>query len=139
LLRPAPTYQGEETPEGVVHNYLLALEQEDYERAYSYLSPSLEGYPNSADEFTDEVMDNRWQFELDETVSLAVESTRMIGEEARVTVRESTSYDGSLFGGTDYSTTFDMRLQEESGEWKITASESYWSRCWDMDTTGPGC
>ena len=31
------TYQPEHTPEGVVHNYVLALHQGDFQRAYGYL------------------------------------------------------------------------------------------------------
>ncbi|MCC6145930.1 MAG: hypothetical protein IT308_00025 [Anaerolineaceae bacterium] len=32
------TYGAENTPEGVVRNYIMALQRRDYERAYSYLS-----------------------------------------------------------------------------------------------------
>ncbi len=32
------TYQPENTPQGVVHNYLLALAEGDYQRAYGYLA-----------------------------------------------------------------------------------------------------
>lgn len=32
------TYQPESTPQGVVHNYLLALANGDYQRAYGYLA-----------------------------------------------------------------------------------------------------
>jgi hypothetical protein len=136
LLRPAPTYRSDETPEGVAHNYLLALEQEEFDRAYSYLSPTLEGYPDSADEFADDVRDYSWQFQ---SVALAVESTRVTGDEARVTVRETFSSDGGLFSGGNYSTTFDMRLQEENGEWKLIASDSYWLYCWTTDDADAGC
>jgi|YNPBryantNP2012_1023418.scaffolds.fasta_scaffold09010_3 hypothetical protein len=46
---PAMTYGEESTPEGVVHNYLVAIYRGDYERAYSYLAdkekkPSLETF-----------------------------------------------------------------------------------------------
>ena len=47
FLRPEPTYQSEDTPEGVVHNYLMALQREEYYRAYSHLSPVIPGYPDS--------------------------------------------------------------------------------------------
>lgn len=33
-----PTYGPEDTPEGVLRNYALALQQKDYERAYTYLA-----------------------------------------------------------------------------------------------------
>lgn len=38
--RNTRSYKPDDTPEGVVHNYLLALNQEDYEKAYSYLATS---------------------------------------------------------------------------------------------------
>jgi len=31
------TYMAEDVPEGVVHNYILALQKEDFKRAYGYL------------------------------------------------------------------------------------------------------
>jgi hypothetical protein len=36
--RGTQTYISEETPEGVVHNYVLAVLNKDYEKAYSYLA-----------------------------------------------------------------------------------------------------
>ncbi|GAB4533203.1 MAG: DUF4878 domain-containing protein [Anaerolineales bacterium] len=42
--RGTQTYQPEDSPEGVIHNYLLALERGDYERAYGYLAAG-EGKP----------------------------------------------------------------------------------------------
>ena len=35
---PEPSYKDGVSPESVAHNYLLALHQDDYVRAYSYLS-----------------------------------------------------------------------------------------------------
>ena len=40
VRRNNPTYKPNDTPEGVVHNYLLALNQENYEKAYSYIATS---------------------------------------------------------------------------------------------------
>ncbi len=49
---PEMTYKEENTPEGVVHNYLVAIYRGDYEKAYSYLvdkekKPSLETFRRS--------------------------------------------------------------------------------------------
>ncbi len=49
---PEMTYKEENTPEGVVHNYLVAVYRGDYEKAYSYLAdkekkPSLETFRRS--------------------------------------------------------------------------------------------
>lgn len=34
-------YEDESTPEGVLHNYFLAIQKQDYQRAYSYVADSL--------------------------------------------------------------------------------------------------
>ena len=39
--RPEPEFQIEDSPEGIAHNYLLALQQSDYARAYDYLSANI--------------------------------------------------------------------------------------------------
>ena len=33
----AQDYVAEDTPEGIVHNYVFAIQQDDFERAYNYL------------------------------------------------------------------------------------------------------
>jgi ABC-type amino acid transport substrate-binding protein len=38
LRREQVDYRAEDAPDGVVHNYILAIERQDYERAYSYLA-----------------------------------------------------------------------------------------------------
>lgn len=38
LRQNAQSYVSEETPEGVVHNYVLAVLNSDYEKAYGYLA-----------------------------------------------------------------------------------------------------
>jgi ABC-type amino acid transport substrate-binding protein len=40
LRQETVDYLPEDTPEGIVHNYVLAIERQDYERAYSYLAES---------------------------------------------------------------------------------------------------
>lgn len=133
------SYQPEDTPEGVAHNYLLALQWEDYERAYGYLSPTLPGYPASAREFTDDVEDNAWSFgRYDDDVSLAVEAVKVTDDRAEVSVRRTSFYSGGVFDSGQYSTTFDMTLHREGGEWKVVESDRYWYRCWSRPTS-TGC
>lgn len=138
LLRPnQPSFQPDDTPEGIAYNYLLALELEDYERAYGYLSPRLPGYPDDAETFERNVGDHRWSFGYrDDDVSLAVESVKVTGDRAKLVVGKTEFYRGGLFDSGQYSTTFAMTLRREEGVWKITASDRYWASCWD---SSKGC
>jgi len=132
LTRPEPTYQAEDTPKGVAHNYLLALQKEDHQRAYGYLSPTLKGYPASAERFAENVEDSSWRFRLDTDTTLAVESARVTGNRAVVEVRESRFRGGDLFDSGQSTTVFEMELQLED-EWKIADSDYYFAWCWKRD------
>ncbi len=74
MLRPEPTYLDDSTPAGAAHNYLLALQQGDFERAYQYIPPSYQA-PANADELARQVRDNPWRFGVDEGASLSIQST----------------------------------------------------------------
>ena len=41
-LRGEPQYIDENTPEAAVHNLVLAISKEDYEKAYQYVYPDIE-------------------------------------------------------------------------------------------------
>lgn len=138
LLRPnEPSYQPDDTPEGVAHNYLLALQLEEYERAYGYLSPMLSGYPDEVEAFERDVEDHRWSFDFEsDDVSLAIESVDVSGNRAKIMVRRTQFYRGGLFDSGQYSNTFDMTLRREAGVWKVAESDRYWADCWD---SSQGC
>ena len=138
LLRPnQPSYQPDDTPEGVAHNYLLALQLEEYEGAYGYLSPTLPGYPNDAETFERNVQNSRWSFGYDDDdVSLAIEAVNVTGDRAKIVVRKTEFYRGGLFDSGQYSTTFDMTLRREEGTWKVVDSDRYWANCWE---SSKGC
>lgn len=134
FIRPKPSYQPEDTPEGVAHNYLFALQQGDYKRAYGYLSSSLTGYPASPDEFATDLDKHAWQLSdlKKESVALAVESAHINDGRAEVSVKETHFYQGGLFESNEYSTTFGMTLRHEGDAWKIAVSDSYWASCWEV-------
>lgn len=140
VRRPPPTYREENTAEDTVHNYLLALEQQDYARAYGYISPSLKGYPASIDRFIEQVHGNNYMFPLsDDSTTLEIESSRNIGASddlMQVSVRRTTFSKGGLFGSSQYSSLDDVQVQRENGAWKIRQADRYFLSCWTQAT---GC
>jgi hypothetical protein len=130
LLRPEAAYRAEDSPEGVTHNYLLALQKEDMERAYGYLSPTLDGYPESVEAFAEDVESDSYRFRIDRDVTLMVESADVTGGRAVVDVRESRFRSGDLFEPSPRTIIFEIELRLEGGEWKIVESKYYFSRCW---------
>lgn len=137
LRRPAPVYQPEDSPEGIAHNYLLAIRQGDYDRAYGYLSPTLEGYPTSAAQFAADIEQQRWLFHLDEDVTLAVESTRINEQSATAVIHETTFYNNSPFGSNQYTNTFTISLVRNDEKWQIEKADSYWWECWQIKDRCP--
>jgi hypothetical protein len=137
LRQPQPSYQPEGTPEGVVQNYLLALNKSDYERAYSYLSSEIPGYPADVAIFTANVNNNRWAFRLDTDVSIDLSSTTVTDGRAVVVVRETRFDRSGLFGGQSID-SFTVTLQQSNATWVITNSGAYWSWCWNNDEGCPG-
>lgn len=135
VLQPKATYQPEDTPEGVANNYLLALQQADYPRAYSYLSPTIKSYPASAEAFANDIARNNWQFrELqDGSITLTVEASQISGNVADVSVRQNSFYPGGLFSSSQNTSLFKMQLQRDPavGVWQITSADSFWVWCWN--------
>lgn len=130
LIKPKQDYLLEDTPEGVANNYIFALDQRDYPRAYSYLSPTIEGFPQNSEEFQNNVGDYPYQFDFDNITGLKFESAYSGEQKATVTVQKTTFSEGGIFGSNEYTRSFEMDLSLENGEWKITESESYFAWCW---------
>ncbi|OGO11609.1 MAG: hypothetical protein A2Y53_07170 [Chloroflexi bacterium RBG_16_47_49] len=137
LMKPEPTYLAEDTPEGVAHNYLLAIQQEDYERAYGYLSPTLVGYPRLEEEFIEDIQNNSWSFRLDRSTTLSVEASTITGSKSNVTVRELSIFGDDLFNSGQSTNNFEMNMHRISGEWKIVDSNYYFASCWEWESGCP--
>ncbi len=139
LLRPKPTYLPEDSPESIANNYLFALQQDNDERAYGYLSPRLKSYPASVAAFTEDIRRYNWGFrQADRQLpSLSVESVKIDKDHATVTIKKSSFYGGGLFNSSTYHSTFTMQLIRNNSEtWKIESSDDYWASCWNHDN---GC
>jgi len=139
-------YRADDTPEGVVHNYLLALQRKDYERARSYLLTTLPGYPADVEQFAADVdrlatdasrppYDINW-YKVE--VSLVVEPTQVFDDLATVLVRRTELQRRAPFDNEQSSYTFYVNLQMVDGAWKISWAERYWSDCWSYRDY-PGC
>jgi hypothetical protein len=130
LNRPEPEYLSENSPDDVAHNYLLAIQEGNYERAFRYLSPDLE-YPAGFEAFVDGIENSPWEFQINEDVALVIESTAMTtNQRATVTVRQTTFTNAGLFSGDPNSQTFALRLENQNGQWKLIDGDMYWSYCW---------
>ncbi|MEN9935479.1 MAG: hypothetical protein RLZZ387_2058, partial [Chloroflexota bacterium] len=132
LTRPAPSYREGAEPADIAYNYVLALQRKDYPRAYGYLSPSLKGYPDSADAFAADVQQNLWSFQP-QAGTLQVEKTEALTEQAQVWLRTTSFQQGGLLDSSPSTRTSTMTLRPETGGWKIISADSYWVWCWDSE------
>lgn len=142
FTRPKPAYQSEDAPEGIAHNYLLALQKREYERAYRYLSPELPHYPRDVEEFTSDVQNQGYNFDFDQSsVTLEIVSSEVRGDDATVDVRETRFYQGDLFNSGESSYVFTMTLRRNSAQdsWKIYRSDNYWVYCWGDTSINTYC
>jgi hypothetical protein len=137
LRQPAPAYQPENTPEGIAHNYILALQQKDYERAYSYLSPTLPGYPVNSMEFMQHTSQHRWRFQFDENTTVSISDVTVIGDQATVEAASNRFSSDGLFGGSISVSHFELQLRHENGVWKIVQADRYWANCWNQSDGCP--
>jgi hypothetical protein len=133
LNRPDATYQPEDTPGGVTHNYLLAIRNEDYERAYSYLSKDLIDYPEDVIEFERDIDNNSYRFRKNTSSTIEVLSASIYREEADVEVRETTFYQGDMFDNGQRTRNFEITLRLTDNEWKIVDGDYYFVYCWNID------
>lgn len=137
LAQTKPTYRDDSLPDGVAFNYLLAIQQRDFARAYAYLAPTMPSYPASPDAFESQVYRDRYSFRLDESLTLDIGAVRVYTETADVTMRETSFAPGGFLMGSSRSSTFLMRLaRDKTGAWRISHSDRFWRYCWDLTS---GC
>ena len=130
-FQPEETYREGTGPEEIAHNYLLALERADYERAYALLSPDIKGYPPDMQSYVRQINRKPYQFPTeDESVSLTVLSAWEKDDWAKADVRMTSYYDGGLFGGNRYSSEFQLELERVDGTWRIAEGERFFLHCW---------
>jgi hypothetical protein len=123
----AETYLPDDTPEGVAHNYFLAIQRQEFEKAYNYLADDLKSKPD-LDTFIQTVDNNN-------EASLALGQTNLDNQRARVSVSITNYYGGGPFDSGRYTNEETAYLRQDSaGNWKITQYPyPYWGYDWDED------
>lgn len=120
------TYRPDDTPEGVVYNFALAIQRQDVERAYTYLA-DLE-YKPTQDAFNQAILYGY----MDTTASVEVGSVQVMGKDAWVTV--TIHYASSGLFDTGWDSTENALLVLQGGEWKISYMPyPYWSYDWYVE------
>lgn len=117
------------TPADVVHNYFLAIQREDYEKAYSYLSDDLKHKPD-LDEFIT-TLDN---YGRRSEAALKIGQSTVTGNRATVDVSITTYSGGDLFSSrSSYTSQQTAHLRPAAnGEWKlIDFPYPYWGYNWN--------
>ncbi len=134
LMQPKPTYKSDDTVEGAMHNYLFALTQDDWARAYTYLGSRLRGRPITQEDFKNQIQNRGYNFGREDTSTWQVGGTRAVGNHTSVTVTRTVFYSNSLFGSSQSQQSHDFTWRQEQGAWKIVSADSYWfwMECWEQ-------
>ena len=126
--RDTQTYIADDTPEGVVHNYVVAVLEKDYEKAYGYLA-DLEHKPDY-DEFRQAFLNG-----LINPGGSAVDigDAELIDDEAYVEV--ALIYNPSDPFSTGYRDVQRAGLVLQNGAWKLTSMPTYyfWEYNWYVE------
>lgn len=118
-------YIAETTPDGVVHNYVLALLNKDYQKAYGYLAdlankPTFDAFRKS---FATGSL-------TPSSAGVKIGKADMTGEDA--TVEVSMIYSASDPFSTGYNNVGSAQLVMQNGMWKISNMPAYtlWDYSW---------
>lgn len=117
-------YTNDDSPAGVIHNYLLALSQNDFNRAYPYLV-SKDPMPG-LDTFRQSYLNTRQNIA---DVSVQVGETNILGDTATVTLTLIYS-SGNPFNSSNRQQQ-NATLVRQGGAWKITEMPyPFWDYNW---------
>lgn len=123
-------YIADDTPAGVVHNYFLAIQRKDFEKAYNYLSDDLKNKPD-----LDEFIRQMDYLGNESETALQIRETRMGDVHTQVDVSITTYRPGGLFESGSYTTQDTAYLREAGdGQWKLTEFPyPYWGYEWNVE------
>ena len=129
-------YRDDRSAENVAYNYLLAIQIEEYDKAYGYLSTNLVNYPADAGQFFDGLQ-NSWNCSSDslQQSRFEVEEKDLFDDRAHVFIEETIyTNDRGLFSSNSYSQRHTIRLIEGGDGWRITNSDKCWDPAWSRQT-----
>ena len=118
------TYVPDDTPEGVVHNYVVAIFQRDYEKAYSYLAEKKD--KPTLEKFRESFLQN---YVNPDNMGLDIGGTELNGDQAFVTVYVQ-------YGSSDPFSSGNRNeeravLLKQDGLWKLTQMPgNFWAWDW---------
>jgi hypothetical protein len=119
------SYVSDQTPDGVVHNYVVAVLKKDYQRAYGYLA-DLDNKP-TYDEF-------RKAFAVGSlnpsNIGIKIGAANVNGDDASVEV-DTVNSPSDPFSET-YNNVGSAQLVKQNGVWKISSMPTYnlWDYSW---------
>ena len=131
LRQDKQEYVDDSTPEGVVHNYSLAVYREDYEKAYGYLGeadhkPTFSEFQKA---FFNHYVDPR-------NVGLEIGESKVTDDDAFVTLY--LIYNSSDPFSNSYRNTDTAHLKRQNGQWKLLQMPyNFWSYDWYQDVPKP--
>jgi len=126
--RDTQTYISEDAPEGVVHNYVLAVLDKDYEKAYGYLA-ELE-YKPTYEEFRRAFLNGEVN---PDNQAVDIGASDIEGDIA--TVELELIYNSSDPFSTGYRNMMTADLVRQGGAWKLTLMPQYnfWGYNWYVE------
>lgn len=122
-------YSLEDSPQGVLQNYIIALEKDDYQRAYGYLRDAdlKPGYEHFRQTFLTKTLDPSG-------AAIQIGETKLSGDDVVVSIVVIHGSSGP-FGNTSREPGNALLVRSEGGDWKISSLPyPYWG--WDWYTIG---
>src|SRR3990172_5393618 len=103
----------QDSPEGVVQQYLKALEGGNWEEAYGFLADSVK------DTNTRRSYEKRMPEHIEQSRRILLEKSEVTDGQARVIVSIATFQSSGPMSTSEYTQRIDFRLNQEGGQWKI--------------------
>ena len=124
-------YVADADPEGVVHNYVLAILDRDYEKAYTYLADLK--YKPTYEEFRQSFINGMVN---PNDVGLDIGKAEIHGDEAVVNMTLYYSYNDPF--STRTGNPDRALLVEQDGAWKLSAMPyNFWDYNWYLEPVKP--